>query len=67
METKVGITENYDKQDWLHNLWGPGQNENAVSLFKNHQEFQDSDSRALNYVQGSLMCESLRYDILYTP
>ena len=68
MEIKVGITENSDKQDWLRNLWGPSQNENAVSLFKNHyQEFQDSESRALNYVQGSLMCESLCYDTLYTP
>lgn len=33
----------------LHNTQGPVQNENRDPLFKNDEELQDSDSRALNH------------------
>ena len=38
-------------QDWLHNLRGPVQNENASPLFKNCEEFQGSHSRAFKLAQ----------------
>ena len=41
------------EQDHLHNLWGLVQNESADPLFKNNEEFQDGDSRALNRAQSS--------------
>ena len=39
-------------QDWLHNLWGPGQNENVRPLLKSYWEFHDGVSRVLDQVGG---------------
>lgn len=35
-----------------HSLQGPAQNENMSPLFKNYEDIQDGDRRALNQVQG---------------
>ena len=55
---KKGSTENDGegvalccRQDWLHNLQGPAQNEDAGPSFKK-EEFQDRDSRALKQGWG---------------
>lgn len=47
-------------QDWLHNLQGSEQNENAWPRVQKHQEFQDSDIRALNQAHGALQLHSHR-------
>lgn len=36
------------RQNWLYNLWGSGQNENAGPLLKKYYVFQDNNNRALN-------------------
>lgn len=40
------------REEWLYNLRGPLQNENAGPLFTRYQELQDRDRRALHQAQG---------------